>query len=256
MATPVPQLRRHPPARRHESRSRRSGAGAGQRVVPRATGMDRGTPDLRNRARRPRPAGDRLRGRPPTDRHHGRVMARRPIRRDRQRSLRRPDRRRTTSRHCMAIAGVRRRSVGRRPFAALRPCDPDCVRRAAGPPAAGHRGTTGLAIAHGTHPGRLRAEPGRVGAVRRCRRPWSHHHGPLRRGARRRGAGDAAAAHRAGHRPTHPLRGNGPLRANHDRPRIPIRPDRRLARRAHPCIGDRGGRALRPPADRAVPLLR
>ena len=84
--------------------------------------------------------------------------------------------------------------------------DPDCVRRTAGPPAAGHRGTTGLAIAHGTHPGRLRAEPGRVGAVRRCRRPWSHHHGPLRRGARRRGAGDAALAQRAGHRPVHPLR--------------------------------------------------
>ncbi len=256
MAAAVPQLRRHPPARRHESRSRRPGAGAGQRVVPRAAGMDRGTPDLRNRARRPGPAGDRLR-----DGHRQTVVTDEswragPIRRDRQRSLRRPDHRRTTSRHCMAIAGVRRRSVGRRPRAALRRGDPDCVRRTAGPPAAGDRGTTGLAIAHRTHPGRLRAEPGRVGAVRRCRRPWSHHHGPLRRGARRRGAGDAAPAQRAGHRPTHPLRGHGPLRADHDRPRIPIRPDRRLARRAHPCIGDRGGRALRAPADRGVPLLR
>ena len=95
--------------------------------------------------------------------------------------------------------------------------DPDCVRRTAGPPAAGRRGTTGLAIAHGTHPGRLRAEPRRLGAVRRCRRPWSRPSRSATPRCSRAGSWDAALRTAQATDRLILSGGHGPVRAHPDR---------------------------------------
>ena len=123
-----------------------------------------------------------------------------------------------------APAGLgQRRNAGVRHQPSHAVCRPSCY-PPRGPPASGH-----LVVPVGSHAGGLRPEPRRLAALhhKRCGRDRDHR--PSRRGSRARRAGRAAPSQRQSHRPVHPQRRRGPLRAHQDLPRLPIRRDYRLA---------------------------
>ena len=188
-----------------------------------------------------RPARDRLRRRAPAGRRHRRVVARRRERRPRRRPLRRPDHRRppalrrlvpagdgrgpagrTWLLHAGADPGLRHRHARSRTSARRSPARTCCGRCGSGPRRRGGRWWTS---------GRTWS----AGSGSRCAGPRGQRDpDPARGGARARRARRPPAARRAGHRPVHPQRRRGLLRADHDLPRLPLRRGHRLARRAAP----------------------
>ena len=234
--------------------------GRGQRLVPGAPGLHGRWRLLRRPSRPHRRARDHLRRRPPAAGRDRRLVDRLGVRHDRRRPLRRADDRRPETHrrlvqlrrdprahHARAPARVRHRSPGALP------------RSTRQPPRSGQAGP-GVALPVWPHPGGLRPEPGRLGAVHR---PWTEGRGDpraARGGARARGARRPPAPQCAGHRPVHPQRRGRRVRADDDVPRLPVRRGRRVAgrdgRRADRGLARGRRRPLRPGAHRLLRVLR
>ena len=137
--------------------------------------------------------------------------------------------------------------------------DPTMLQPYVGPPVIRQeilRPDADLDLAVGPDTGRLRPEPGRLAAVHRPRAARQRDPDQARRGAGGRRARRPAAARRPGHRPVHPQRRRGLLRADQDLPRLPVRRGHRLAGRARHRRPRGRRRALRAAPDRVLRVLR
>ena len=176
-----------------------------------------------------RPAGGHLRRWPPAAGEHRRDVAGRAVSDAGERPVRRADHRRPAGRRHVAAPGSSAAGLGQRRNAGVRHQPPHAVRRPARrPPRSPPAGSIWSAPS-----GRTLVDFGQnlVGWLRftvtGCGRDRDRR--PARRGPRARRARRAAASQRPGHRPVRPVRRRGPLRADQDLPRLPLRRDQRLA---------------------------